>query len=92
MVYVDSATIKFGRMKMCHMLADTPAELHAMADTIGVARRWYQARASAPHYDIAQSKRAEAVRAGAVEIDRYALVALMKRIKPTWPRDAKGWL
>lgn len=24
------------------MIADTEAELHAMADRIGVARRWYQ--------------------------------------------------
>lgn len=67
-VYVDDMRAKFGRMVMCHMLADTEAELHAMADKIGVARRWYQVKASAPHYDIALSKRALAVQAGAVEI------------------------
>ena len=49
---------------MCHMIADTEDELHAMADRIGVARRWYQG----DHYDIALSKRAAAVAAGAVEI------------------------
>lgn len=54
----------FGRMVMCHMIADTAAELHAMADRIGVARRWYPGN----HYDIALSKRALAVAAGAVEI------------------------
>ena len=42
-VYVDDMRANFGRMKMCHMIADTIDELHTMADRIGVARRWFQA-------------------------------------------------
>lgn len=82
-VYVDASTYAYGRMVMCHMLADTPAELHAMADKIGVARRWFQAppKASFPHYDIAKSKRDLAVRAGAIECDRNALVTVMRRLR-----------
>jgi len=80
-VYVDDMRASFGRMIMCHMLADTIAELHAMADTIGVQRKWFQGcrKASWPHYDIAMSKRALAVQAGAVELDRYALSAMLRR-------------
>ena len=63
-VYVDDMRAQFGRMVMCHMIADTETELHAMADKIGVARRWYQR----DHYDICLSKRALAVRNGAQEI------------------------
>lgn len=63
-VYVDNMRAKYGRLIMCHMLADTETEAHAMADAIGVARKWYQG----DHYDIALSKRALAVAAGAVEI------------------------
>jgi Protein of unknown function (DUF4031) len=67
-VYVDDMYLspagKFRRMKMSHMIADTEAELHAMADAIGVARKWHQG----DHYDIAMSKRAEAVKLGAVAI------------------------
>jgi len=80
-VYVDSSIYRYGRMMMCHMLADTPDELHAMADRIGVARRWFQAKASFPHYDIAKGKRALAVEAGAVECDRSALVEAIRRIR-----------
>jgi hypothetical protein len=63
-VYVDNMRAKFGRLVMCHMIGDTEQELHEMADKIGVARKWYQG----DHYDIALSKRALAVAAGAVEI------------------------
>lgn len=69
-VYVDDMRAPFGRLIMCHMVADTEAELHAMADRIGVDRKWYQypKKSRYPHYDIALSKRALAVEAGAKEI------------------------
>ncbi len=68
-VYVDDMRAPYGRMVMCHMLADTDAELHAMADRIGVSRRWHQkAGTHHSHYDISLSKRAQAVAAGAIEI------------------------
>ena len=81
MVYVDDMRAGFGRMIMCHMIADTEAELHAMADQIGMARRWYQG----DHYDIALSKRSLAVAAGACEITLRqcaCMAALRKRGKP----------
>lgn len=80
-VYVDAAVNPFGRMMMCHMIADTPAELREMAEKIGVALRWFQCEASVPHFDIAKSKRALAVAAGAIEVDRRAFVETMKRIR-----------
>jgi len=66
-------------MIMCHMLADTDDELHAMAAKIGVARKWHQ-KAGTPqsHYDICLTKRALAIAAGAKEIDRYGVVAIIK--------------
>lgn len=82
-VYVDNAIYGFGRMIMCHMIADEPAELHAMADRIGVARRWFQQppKASFWHYDIAKVKRAIAVQLGAIECDRNAFVGHLQRIR-----------
>lgn len=82
-IYVDRARNGFGRMLMCHMIADTPDELHAMADRIGVARRWFQQppRASFWHYDIAQTKRALAVAAGAVDCERNTFVDHLRRIR-----------
>lgn len=80
-VYVDASIHRYGRMLMCHLLADTPEELHAMADRIGVARRWYQHSASTPHYDIAKSKRALAVAAGAQQLDRKGIAAVIRRIR-----------
>lgn len=86
-VYVDKPQHRYRRMIMCHMLADTVAELHAMANRIGVSRRWFQRDASHPHYDICKSKRAIAVAAGALEVDRRGLVAVMRRTRAASPRE-----
>lgn len=63
-VYVDDMKALFGRLIMCHMVAHTDEELHVMADKIGVDRKWFQG----DHYDIALSKRAIALKNGAVSI------------------------
>lgn len=82
-VYVDASLYGYGRMVMCHMIAETPDELHAMADKVGVARRWFQdwSKASFPHYDISKGKRALAVEAGAIECERTAFVVALRRIR-----------
>jgi len=79
-VYVDDMRAPYKpshapgrRYVMCHMVADSENELHAMADRIGVARKWYQG----DHYDIALSKRALAVAAGAKEITRRELARIV---------------
>lgn len=77
-VYVDHESNEYRGMKMCHMLADTLDELHAMADAIGLKRAWFQSHGSTPHYDICQAKRRLAIREGAVEIDRRQTVALIR--------------
>lgn len=82
-VYVDDMNAKYGRMIMCHLFADTTAELLEMADKIGVQRKWLQhAGTYKEHFDICLSKKAKAVALGAVEIDYPVDVsALMKARK-----------
>ncbi len=84
-VYVDKAIYGYGRMIMCHMVADSPKELHEMADRIGVARKWFQdprtMNVSTPHYDICKSKRTLAIAAGAIECERNDFVAAVRRIR-----------
>jgi hypothetical protein len=67
-VYVDDFFRSYRGMKMSHLLADTDDELHAMVDTIGVARRHHQSGTSGSHYDICAAKRLLAIAAGAVTI------------------------
>ena len=55
-VYVDNARNGYGRMILCHMLADTLEELHEMADAIGMKRSWFQPK-STPHYDVCLMRR-----------------------------------
>lgn len=83
-VYVDDMRAPLGRMVMCHMIADSTDELLAMADRIGVDRRWLQHAGTArEHFDISLSKRMLAVRHGASEITTREVVRLMRRSKET---------
>lgn len=71
-VYVDNfyiTGVTFRGMKMSHMIADTREELLAMADAIGMNRKWIQ-NYDTPreHFDVGLSKRAKAVKLGAIEI------------------------
>ena len=77
-VYVDAARIPYRGMKMSHMLADTLDELQAMADRIGLRRAWFQGTASTPHYDVCEAKRQLAIDAGAIIVNRSALVDLIR--------------
>ena len=78
-VYVDDMRAPFGRMIMCHMLADTPKELLDMADLIGVPRRHIQnARRYDEHFDIAKAARARAVKLGAKEITQRKCGAMLR--------------
>lgn len=52
-----------------HLQADSLAELHAFAASIGLKRSWFQTRPNRPwndHYDLTASKRDEAILAGAI--------------------------
>ncbi len=93
-VYVDDMRAAFGRMIMCHMWADTLDELLAMADRIGVRRKWIQGhpelsfgkhrKASWVHFDISRGKRSLAVFSGAVETDRYGPVLHTTHLRLAW--------
>ena len=75
MVYVDAPRHRLGRMIMCHMMADTEEELHAMAARIGVARRHFQG----DHYDICKTMRGRAIALGAQAVSSRDLVRLRRR-------------
>ena len=91
-VYVDEPKYKYGRMIMCHMIADTLEELHEMADSIEVRRKWFQNDASWPHYDICKAKRAIAVKIGAIEVTSRELIGIIKQLRhpePSRPPEHK---
>ena len=80
-VYVDDVRFKFRRMVMCHMWADTEAELHAMARRLGMKRAWFQTppKASWRHYDISLTSKRRALDFGAVLTDRYGALEYCAR-------------
>jgi hypothetical protein len=84
MVYVDDYNTPYGRMVMCHMMADTTEELLAMADKIGVQRKWIQyPGTSKEHFDICISKKKKAIAFGAKEVNARDLVRNMNQKEST---------
>jgi Protein of unknown function (DUF4031) len=84
-VYIDHYFEPLGRMHMSHMIADTLPELHEMADKIGVARKWFQDKASTPHYDVSKGKRELAIKFGAIPVDRKELVRKIRELRGPVP-------
>lgn len=76
-VYVDDAKNRYGRMKMSHMIADSPDELHRMAAKIGIQRQHFQDK-NIPHYDVCQSKKKLAMQLGAREVSSRELVKIAR--------------
>lgn len=87
-VYVDNfrvpATIKGIRGRWSHLTADTEAGLHKFAASMGLKAEWFQTcepcHSTLPcvhwHYDVTDSKREEAITAGAKPIDIREMGAL----------------
>lgn len=68
-VFVDDMFATYGRMKMCHLFADSQEELLEFVDKIGVQRKWIQYPGTLrEHFDICSSKRLKALSLGAVAI------------------------
>lgn len=80
-VYIDNYNASYQRMIMCHMIADTEEELHAMAKKIGIARKWHQAppEHKYSHYDICLSKKKQALRLGAIEVSTRRLILIARK-------------
>jgi hypothetical protein len=64
--------------RLCHLLADTREELHAMADELGIPRRFFQDHQWRWHHDLPEQLRARAVQLGAVEVTMHEVGALLR--------------
>jgi hypothetical protein len=64
--------------EFCHLLADTREELHAMADALGIPRRFFQEHPWRWHHDLPEHLRRSAVELGAVEITMHEVGALLR--------------
>nr|WP_258012799.1 DUF4031 domain-containing protein [Stenotrophomonas maltophilia] len=79
-VYVDDAVHAWRDQRWAHLMADTLAELHAMAAQLGIPRRAFQNKASGAHYDVTTELRAQAIALGAVAISRHTDRAQVKAV------------
>ena len=78
-VYVDNMRARYGRLIMCHMIADSTSELLLMAESIGVDRKWLQWPGKQnEHFDVCLAMRKRAIEHGAVEITQRELAAKLR--------------
>ena len=86
-VYVDQLrpclpNRRWRHRQSCHLTADSVAELHEFACSIGLRRRWFQDRVDFPHYDLTAGKRNAALAFGAMPIDAELMLAFARRMRP----------
>ena len=81
--YVDSVRSYPGSglrySEFCHLLADSRAELHAMADSLGIPPRFFQDHPWRWHHDLPAHLRDRAVELGAMEVGMHEVGALLRR-------------
>jgi hypothetical protein len=80
-VYVDTMRAPFRGMLMCHMIATSEEELHAMAAAIGMQRKSYQR----DHYDVSMEMKELAIQRGAREIGIRELAAMVFLLRAGQP-------
>lgn len=68
-INIKPAARRYGQ-RWSHLTADSDEELHAFAARLGLKRGWFQTapRQAFRHYDVVPSKRALAVKFGAIEV------------------------
>ena len=79
-VYVDDAVTLWRGERWAHLMADTLAELHAMAAALGMPRRAFQDKTSGAHYDVTVALRERAIALGAIPISRHHDRALVHAV------------
>lgn len=103
-VYVDSARIpaRVGRLnaRWSHLTADTEDELREFAAQLGLQQAWFQrckrrcGREGEPcphwHFDVTDTKRAEAIAAGAQPVDLQAMGELIRARRQPKGQTAEG--
>jgi len=82
-VYVDELipslrTRTWPYLQACHLTADTEAQLRGFAKRLGLKRIWFQNN-TIPHYDLTRNKRQQAIRMGAIEIDRKQMAERIRK-------------
>jgi len=81
-VFIDNARMAAphlvgGRARWAHLSADSPEELIAFADRLGLKRAWFQP-GCLYHYDVVDRLRTEAIRLGAEPVTSRELVRRVK--------------
>jgi hypothetical protein len=66
-VYVDDAAIPWRGRRWSHLVAETPAELHAAAAALGLPRMAAQHGGRTLHYDLPDELRERAIADGIAE-------------------------
>ncbi len=76
-VYVDNLQMAFDPKhkwkykQSCHLFADSEQELIQFGEKIGMKEIWLQRKVPLLHYDLNESKRALAVKHGAIQVDYH---------------------
>ena len=94
MIYVDAAIHPWKGKRWCHLFSEDLDKLHRFAARLGLRSSWFQQppKASWPHYDITEAKRAKALIMGATPACHAETLLVAGRLNGTLTPEREAWL
>ncbi len=86
MIYVDNSMIRWKNYKMSHLTADTSGELIKFGtEVLNLKKEWLQLQGTwREHFDVSQPKRNLAIVNGAISLNRFDYLMVVK-LKKKFP-------
>lgn len=86
----DRGPLRYRRKRCGHLVSDASLEeLHDFAQSLGIARRWFQMK-SIPHYDLTSPEYETAIERGAILVSSREIVRRAVRLKPRTPANSNA--
>lgn len=88
--YRDSADWLRNGVQSGHLISDDLEELHALAEKLGLAERYWMGDCLTPHYQLPERLQSEADALGVIYLERAAFTARVRQVNARLEARTRG--